>query len=187
MSIELVMPSNHLILHCPLLLLPSVFSSIRDFSNESDLHIRWPNYWSFSFSISPSFGYSWLLSFRLTGLISLQSKGPPRVFPSTTIQKHQILSLFYGPTLTSVHGYRKNHSLDYIQILVAKVMSLLFNTLSRFVIALLPRSKHLLILWLQSQSAVILEPKKIKLVIAFTLSPSVCPEVMGLDVLIFVF
>ena len=88
MSIQLVMPSNHLILCCPLLPLPSIFSSIRVFSNESALSIRWPKYWSFSFSISPSNKYSGLTSFRID-VISLLSKGLSRVFPSTTIQKHQ--------------------------------------------------------------------------------------------------
>ena len=92
MSIELVMPSNHLILCCPLLLLPSIFPSIRVLSNESALCIRWPKYWSFSFSISPSNEYSGLISFRIDGLISLQSKGLSRVFSNTTVQKHQLFS-----------------------------------------------------------------------------------------------
>ena len=92
MSIESVMPSSHLILYCPLLLLPSIFPSIRIFSNESALRIRWPNYWSFSFSISPSNEYSGLISFRRTGWISLQSKGLSRVFSNTTVQKHQFFS-----------------------------------------------------------------------------------------------
>ena len=99
MSSELVILSNHLILCCPLLLLPSVFSSIRVFSNESALHIRWPKYWSFSFNISPANEYSGLISIGLTGLISLQSKELSRVFCSITIQKHQ----FFGaePSLWS--------------------------------------------------------------------------------------
>ena len=92
MSIESVMPSSHLILCHPLLLLPSVFPSIRVFSNESVLHIRWPKYWSFSFSISPSNEYSGQISFRIDGLISLQSKGLSRVFSNTTVQKHQLFS-----------------------------------------------------------------------------------------------
>ena len=91
MSIESVMPSNHLILCCPLLLLPSIFPSIRVFSNESVLHIRWPKYWSFSFSISPSNEYSGLISFRMDW-ISLQSKGLSRVFTNTAVQKHQFFS-----------------------------------------------------------------------------------------------
>jgi len=96
MSFELVMPSNHLILCCPLLLPPSIFPSIRIFSNESVLHIRWPKYWSFSSSISPSKEYSGLISFRWTGWISLQSKGLSRVFSNTTVQKHQ----FFGAQLS---------------------------------------------------------------------------------------
>ena len=95
MSIKSVMPSNHLILCCPLLLLPSIFPSIRVFSNESVLRIRWPKYWSFSFSISPSNEYSGLISLGWTGCISLQSKGLSRVFSNTTVQKHQ----FFGAQL----------------------------------------------------------------------------------------
>ena len=145
MSIESVMPSNHLIL-CRPLLLPSIFPSIRVFSNESVLHIRWPKYWSFSFSISPYNKYSGLISFRMDWLISLQSKGLSRVFFNTTVQKHQ----FFGAQLSlwsnshiHIHDSWKNHSFDYTD-LVSKVRSLLFNMLSRLVIAFLPRSKHLL-------------------------------------------
>ena len=97
MSIELVMPSNHLIFCHPLLLLPSIFPSIRVFSNESALHIRWSKYWSFSFGISPSNEYSGLTSFRMDWLVSLQSKGPSRVFSNTPVQKHQ----FFGVQLSS--------------------------------------------------------------------------------------
>ena len=113
-SIESVMPSNHVILCHPLLLLPSVFPSIRIFSHESALHIRWPKYWSFSFSISPSSEYSGLISFRIDWLYSLQSKGLSRVFSNTTVQKHHssALSLLYGPTLILIHDYWKNHSFD---------------------------------------------------------------------------
>ena len=100
MSIESVMPSNHLILCCPLLFLPLIFPSIRVFSNELVLHIRWPKYWSFSFSISPSNEHSGLISFRLTGWISLQSKGLSRVFSNTTVQKHQ----FFGTQLSFGDG-----------------------------------------------------------------------------------
>ena len=113
MSIESVMPSNHLILFHPLLLLPSIFPSIRVFSNELDLCIRWSKYWSFS--ISPSNEYSGLIAFRIsmTVLISLQSKGLSRVFSNTTVQKHQFLELssLYSPVLTSIQDYWKNHSL----------------------------------------------------------------------------
>ena len=96
MSIELVMPSNHLILCRPLLLLPSIFPQIRVFSNESALRVRWPNYWSFSFNISPSSEHPGLISFRMTGWISLQSKGLSRVFSNTAVQKHQ----FFGTRLS---------------------------------------------------------------------------------------
>ena len=114
MSIELVMPSNHLILCRPLLLLPSIFPSIRVFSNESVLHIRWSKYWSFSFNISPSNEYSedWF-PLRWTDWISLQSKGLSRVFSNTTVQKHQFFGAqLYSPTLTSIHDYWKNHTFD---------------------------------------------------------------------------
>ena len=133
-----------------------------------------------------------------TGWISLQSKGLSRVFSNTTVQKHQFFgvqlsfffffffSFLYSPTLTSVHDHWKNHSLTR-QTFVGKVMSLLFNILSRLVITFLPRSKRLLISWLQSPSAVILEPRKIKSYTVSTVSPSICPEVMGPDAVIFVF
>ena len=180
MSIESMMPSSHLILCCPLLLLPSIFCSIRVFSNESALRIRWPKYWSFSFNISPSNEHPGLISFGMDWLISLQPKGLSRVFSNTTVQKHHssVLSFLYSPTLTSIHDHWKNHSLDR-QTFVDKVVSLLFNMLSRVVITFLPGRKHLLILWLQSPSAVILEPPKIKSVPVSTVLPSICHEVMG--------
>ena len=164
-SIESVMPSNHLILCHPLLLLPSIFPSIRVFSSESALHIRWPKYWSFSFSISPSNEYSGLISFRIDGLIS---KGLSRVFSSTTIQKHQFFGTLFmvqiaHPSVTA----GKNIALT-IQTFVSKTISLLFNMLSRFVIAFFPRSKCFLISWLQLLPAVILEPEKIKSVTVST-------------------
>ena len=114
MSTEPVISSNHLILCYPPPFLPSIFPSIRVFLNESVLCISWPKYWSFSFSISPSNEYSGLISLGLTGWISLQSKGLSRVFSNTTVQKHQflVLSFLYGPILTSIHGYCKNHSFD---------------------------------------------------------------------------
>ena len=114
MSIESVITSNHLIL-CRILLLPlSIFPNIRVFSNELAVHIGWPKYWSFSFSISPSNEYSGLISFRMTGWISLKSKVLPRVFSNTTVQKHQVFGaqLFHSPTFTSIHDHWKNHSLD---------------------------------------------------------------------------
>ena len=113
MSIELVMPSNHLILCHPLLLPPSVFPSIRIFSDESALCIRWPKYWRFSFNISPSNEHSGLISCGWTGWISLQPKGLSRVFSSTMVPKHQFFcTQLFSPTLTSIHDYWKNHILD---------------------------------------------------------------------------
>ena len=114
MPIELVMPYNHLILCCPLLLLPSIFASITVFSNESVLHIRWPNYWSFtSASVLPMNIQDWF-PLGWTGWISLQSKGLSRVFSNTIVQKHPFFStqLSYSPTLTSIHDHWKNYSLD---------------------------------------------------------------------------
>ena len=114
MSIESVIPSSHLILCRPLLLPPSIFPSVRVFSNESVLHIRLPKYWSFSFSISPSNEYSGLIPLGWTGLISLQSQGLSRVFSNTTVQKHQFFraQLLCSPILTSIHDYWENHSFD---------------------------------------------------------------------------
>ena len=151
-----------LLILCPsLLLLPSIFHSIRVFSNEPALHIRWPKYWCFSFSISPSNEYSGLISFRIDWLDLHAVQGTLK-----SLFQHQFksinssaLNLLYGPTLTSIRVFWKNHSFDYAD-LFDKVMSLFFNTLSRFVIAFLPRSKRLLVSWLQSPCAVILEPKK---------------------------
>ena len=164
MSIKWVMPSNHLIV-CRPLLLPSIFSSIRVFSNESVLCIRWPKYWSFSFSISPSNEYSGLISFRMDwlDLLAVQGTGLSRVFPNTAVQKHQ----FFGVQLS------------------LQANSRIHTWLLKKTIALLPRSKHLLISWLQSPSSVILEPPKI--VSHCFVSPSVCPEVMGPDAVILVF
>ena len=148
------MPSNQLIL-CRPLLLTSIFPRIRVFSNESALCTRWPKYWSFRFSFSPSNEYSGLIYLGilgLTGLISLlfQESSPA---PQFEIINSLVLSLLDGPTLTFIHDYQKNHTLT-IWTFVGKMISLLSNTLSRFVMALLPRSKHILILWLQSPSTV---------------------------------
>ena len=114
MSIELVMPSNYLIFCCPLLLLPSIFPSIRAFSCESALCIRWPNYWSFSFNISPCNEHAGLIPLGWTGWIPLQSKGLSRVFSNTTVQQHQFLALpfLHSPSLTSIHDHWKSQSLD---------------------------------------------------------------------------
>ena len=178
MSIESVMPSNHLILCRPLLLLLSIFPSIRVFSNESALCIRWPMYWSFSFNNSPFNEHPGLISFRMDwlGLLASpaysQESSPTPQFKSIN---PLVLSFLYSPALTSIHDYWKNHSFDYTDLFVGKLMSLLFNMLSRFVIALLPRSKCLLISLLQPLSTVILEPKKIKYVTASMFSPFYLP------------
>ena len=113
MSIESVMPSNHLILCCPLLLLPSIFPSIRVFSNESALRIRWPKYWSFSFNISPSNEYSGLISFRMDWLDLLASRGLKSLLQQPQFKNinSSVLSFLYSPTLTSIHDHWKNHSL----------------------------------------------------------------------------
>ena len=163
MFIVSVMPSNHLILCRPLLLLPSIFPSIRVFSIESVLCIRWSEYWNFSFSISPSNEYPGLrFPLGLTGLISLQSKGLSRVFSSTTPASVLHCSAFFMVQLSHPYMNTGKTIVFTIRTFVGKVISLLFNTLSRFVIAFLPRSKHLLVLWLQSPSTLILEPKKRK-------------------------
>ena len=158
------MPSNYLILCRPLLLPPSILPSIRVFSNDSALHIRWPKYWSFSFSISPSNDYSGPISFRMDWLDFLAVQGTLKSLLQLHSSKASNLrhSAFFmvqlshpcmttGKTIALTRG-----------TFVGKVMSLLFNMLSRLVIAFIPRSKHLLISWLQSPSAVILQPKKIK-------------------------
>ena len=171
-SIEYVMPSNHLICCFLLLLLPSIFPSIRVFSNESAVCIRWPKYWSFSFSMSPSNKYPGLISLRLIGLIALLSKGLSRVFSSTAVWKHQffitLLSLWSNSHICTWLLERSEPWL-YRPLPAKWGRSLLFNTLFRFVIAFLPRSNHLLISWFQLPSAMILEPKR-KSVTAFTFS-----------------
>ena len=164
MSIKLVMPSNHLILCRPLLLPPSVFPSIRVFSNKSVFHIRWAKYWSFSFSISPSNEYSGLISFRIDWLDLLAVQGTLKSLLQHHNSKSSILqgsAFFIGQHSHPYTTAGKNIALTR-QTFVGKLMSLLFSMLSRLVIALLPRSKCLLISWLQSPSAGILEPKKIK-------------------------
>ena len=162
MSIELVVPSNHLILCCPLLLLPSIFPSIRVFSNEWTLRIRWPKYWSFSFSISPSNEYSGLISFRIDWLDLLAVQGTLKSVFQHNSSKASILqrSVFFIVQLSRPYMTTGKTIALTRQIFVGKVMSLLLNMLSRLVITFLPRSKHLLISWLQSPSAVILEPQK---------------------------
>ena len=174
------MPSNHLILCYPLLL-PSIFPRIRVFSNESALRIRWPMYWSFS--ISPSNEHSGLISFRMDWLDLLAVQGTLKSLYQHHISKASILqcSLFFMVQLSHPYITTGKTIALTTQTFVGKVMSLLFNTLSRLVIAFLPRSKCLLISWLQSPSAVILEPKKIKSVTVSIVSPSVHHEVMRPD------
>ena len=158
------MPSNHLILCHPLLLPPSIFPRVRVFSNESVLHIRWPKYWSMSFSISPSNKYSGLTSFRIDWFDLHAVQRTLKSLLQHHSSKASILwcSAFFIVQLS--HPYMttgKNIALTRCTF-VGKVMSPLFNMLSRLVITFLPRSKHLFISWLQSQSAVILEPPKLK-------------------------
>ena len=181
------MPSNHLILCRPRLLLTSVFRTIRVFSNESTLHIRWPNYFSFSFNISPSNEYSGLISFRIHCFDFLAVQGTLKSLLQHHSSKASILwhSAFYLVQL-SYTATGKTIALTR-QNFVGKVMSLLFNMLSRLVIAFVPRSKHLLISWLQSSSAVISKSSKIKSFTLSIVSPSVRHEVLGPDVMIFVF
>ena len=160
MSIQLVMPCNHLILCLPLFLLPSIFPSIRVFSNESVLHIRWPKYWSFSFIISPSNEYSGLISFRMDWLDLLAVQGTLRSLLQHHSSKASILrcSAFFIVQLSYPYMTAGKTIALTRRTFVDKVMSLLFNMLSRLVVTFLPRSKRLLISWLQSPSAVILEP-----------------------------
>jgi len=157
------MPSNHLILCRLLLLLPSIFPSIRIFSNESVIHIRWPKYWSFSFSISPSNEYSGLISFSMDWLDLLSVQGTLRSLIQQHSSKASILQCSAFFTVQLSHTYMTTGKTIALirRTFVGKVMSLLFNMLSRLVKTFLPRSKCLLISWLQSPSAVILEPKKI--------------------------
>ena len=164
MSIESVMPSNDLILYHPLLLLPSIFPGIRVFSHESALCIRWPKYWNFSFSVHPSNEYSGLISFRMDWLDLLAVQGTLKSLLQHHSPKASILqcSAFFMVQLS--HPYMITGTTIALTrwTFVGEVMSLLFNLLSRLVIAFLSRREHLLISWLQSPSAVILEPKKIK-------------------------
>ena len=186
MSIESVMPSNHVFLCRPLLLPPSIFSSIRVFSNESALHITWPKYWSFSFNISPSNEHSGLISFIMEWLDLFADQGILKSLLQYHSSKASVLwrSAFFIVQLS--HPYMTTGKAIALtrQTFVDKIMSLLFNMLSRLVTAYLPRSKRLLISWLQSPSAVILEPQKIK---SATVSPSICHEVVGPDAMISVF
>ena len=182
MSIESVMPSNHLILCHPLLLLPLTFPSIRVFSNESVLPIKWPKYWSFSFSISPSNEHPGLTFFRMDLLDLLAVQGTLKSLLQHHSLKASILlrSSFFMVRLSHSYMTTGKTVALIVQTFVCRVMSLLFNLLSRFIIAFLSRSKRLSISWPRSPSAVIWEPQKIKSATVSTVSPSICHEVMGL-------
>ena len=189
MSIESVMPSRHLILYHSLLLLPPIPASIRVFSNESALRIRWPKYWSFSFNNRLSKEHPGLISFRMDWLDLLAVQGTLKSLIQHHSSKASILQCSAFFTVQLSHPYmttRKTIALTR-RTFVGKVMSLLFHMLSRLVTTFLPSSKSLLISRLQSPSAVILEPKKIKSLTVFSVSPSICHQVVGPDAMILVF
>ena len=177
------MPSSHLISCHPLLLLPPIPPSIRVFSNESTLRMRWPKYWSFSFSIIPSKEMPGLISCRMDWLDLLAVQGAPNSLLQHHSSEASILrcSAFFTVNLSHPHMTTGKTIALTRWTLVGKVMSLLLNMLSMLVITVLPRSKSLLISWLQSPSSVILEPPKIKSATVSTVSPSICYEVMGPD------
>ena len=189
MSIESVMSSNHLILCHPHLLLPPIPPSIRVFSNESTLHMRWPKYWSFSFSIILSKEIPGLISFRMDWLDLLTVQWTLKSLLQHHSSKVSILQCLAFFTVQLSHPNMTTGKTIALtrRTFVGKVMSLLLNMLSRLVISFLPRSKRLLISWLQSQSEVILEPPKIKSDTVSTVSPSISHEVMGPDAMILVF
>ena len=176
MSIESVVPSSHLILCHPLLLLPSIFPSIRVFSSESALCIMWPKYWGFSFIISPTNEYPGLISFRMGWLDLLAVQGTLKSLLQYHSSKASILqcSAFFIVQLSHLYVTTGKTVTLTRWTFVDKVMSLLPNMLSRLVITFLPRSKRLLTSWVQSPSAVILEPRKIKSATVSTVSPSIC-------------
>ena len=188
MSIELVMPSNHLILCHPFFLQPSIFPNIRVFSNKSVLRIRQPKSQCFSFSISTSNEYSGLISFRMDWLDLLAVQGTLKSLLQHCSSKASIIqwSAFFIVQLSHPHMTTGKTKALTRWTFVGKVMSLLFNMLFRLVIAFLPRSKCLLISWLPSSSAVILEPKRIKSVTVSIVAPFICHEVMEPDALILV-
>ena len=167
---------------------PAIFSSIRVLTSEVALCIRWQKYWHFSSNISASKEYSGLISFKIDWFYFLEVQGLLRVFPNTTAQEHQFFSAQLS-LWSSSHPYMTTGRTIALTRLtfIGKVMSLIFNMLSRLALTFLPRSKHLLISWLQSTSAVILEPKKIKSVTISIIFPSICHEMMGLDAMILVF
>ena len=182
------MPSSHLIL-CRPLLLPPITPSIRVFSKESALHMRWPNYWSFSFSIIPSKETPGLISFKMDwlDLLAVQRTLKSLLQHHSSNASNLRHSAFFTGQFSHPHLTTGKTIALTRQTFVGKVMSLLFNMLSRLVITFLPSSKHLLTSWLQSPSAVILEAKKIKSDTVSTVSPSISHEVMGPDAMIFVF
>ena len=188
MSIKSVMPSNHLIFCPPLLLLPSIFPRIRVLSNESALHIRWPKYWSFSFNISPSNEHPELISFGMNWL-DLAVQGTLKSLLQHHSSKASVLRLSAFFIVQLSHPYMTTGKIVALTrwTFFDKVMSLLLNMLSRLLKTFLPRSNCLLISWLQSPSAVILEPPKIKSATVCTVSPSICYEVTGPDAMILVF
>ena len=180
MSTELVMLSNHLILCHPLLFLHWIFPSIRVFSSESVLRIRWPKHQSFSFSISPSNSCSWLISFRIDwfGLLAVQGILESSAAPQFESINSSMLNLLYGSTFTSVHDYWKNHIQWLYRLLSAKYLS--SNMLSRFVKAFLPKSKHLSF----TAAATICSDSgapKLKSLTVCIVSPTLCHEVIGPD------
>ena len=183
------MTSNRLILCHALLFLPSIFPSIRVFSSESALRMRWPKYWSFSFNVSPSDEYSGLISFKMDWLDLLAVQGTFKSLLQHHSSKASILqqSAFFIVQLSLPYMTTGKAIALIRQTFVDKVMSLLLNMLSRLVITFLLRNKCLLISWLQSQSAVISEPRKIKSVTISTVSPPFCYEVMGPVAMILVF
>ena len=183
------MPSNHLILCRPLLLLPLIPPSIRVFSNESTLRMRWPKYWSFSFNISPSNEHPRLISFRMDWLDLLEVQGTLKSLLQHHSSKASILqrSAFFIVQLSNPYMTTGKTIALTRWTFAGKVMSLPFSMLPRLVIAFLPRNKHLLISWLQSPPAVILEPKKIKSVTVSIVSLFIFHEIMGLDAMILVF
>ena len=183
------MPSSHLILCRPLLFLPPILPSIRVFSNESTLRMRWPKYWSFSFSISPSNEHPGMISFRMDRLDLLAVQRTLKSHLQHHISKASILQCSAFVTVQLSHPYMTTGKTIALTTwtFVGKVMSLLFNMLSRLVITFLPRSNHLLISWLQSLSVMILDPPKIKSYTVSTVSPSICHEMMEPDVMILAF
>ena len=189
MSIKLVIPSSHLILCRPLLLLPPIPPSITVFSNESTLRIRWPKYWTFSFNISPSKEHPGLISFSTDWLNLLAVRGNLKSLLQHHSSKASNLrcSAFFIVQLSHPHMTTGKIIALTRQSFVGKVMSLIFKMMSRLVITFLPKSQHLLISWLQSPSAVILEPPKIKSLTVSTVSPSICHEVIRQDAMILVF